>query len=57
MSLYDIPFDAMDGTTHTLREHADDVVLVVNVASRCGSRRSTRRSRRCRRSTATAGSP
>ena len=36
MSLYDIPFDAMDGTTHTLREHADDVVLVVNVASRCG---------------------
>ena len=36
MSLYDIPFDAMDGTTRTLREHADDVVLVVNVASRCG---------------------
>src|SRR5690606_33734394 len=36
MSLYDIPFDAMDGTTRTLREHADEVVLVVTVASRCG---------------------
>jgi len=36
MTLYDIPFQAMDGTTHTLGEHRDDVVLVVNVASRCG---------------------
>ena len=34
--LYDIPFRAMDGATRTLGEHADDVVLVVNVASRCG---------------------
>ena len=36
MTLYDIPFQAMDGSTHTLGEHRDDVVLVVNVASRCG---------------------
>ncbi|MFD6134614.1 glutathione peroxidase [Isoptericola sp. NPDC060257] len=36
MSLYDIPFERMDGTTTTLAEHRDDVVLVVNVASRCG---------------------
>ncbi|WP_277208631.1 glutathione peroxidase [Isoptericola croceus] len=36
MSLYDIPFDRMDGTSATLAEHRDDVVLVVNVASRCG---------------------
>jgi glutathione peroxidase len=36
MSLYDIPFQRMDGTTTSLAEHRDDVVLVVNVASRCG---------------------
>ena len=36
MSLYDIPFDRMDGTSATLAEHRDDVVLIVNVASRCG---------------------
>ncbi|MCA5892623.1 glutathione peroxidase [Isoptericola sp. NEAU-Y5] len=36
MSLYDIPFARMDGTTTSLAEHRDDVVLVVNVASRCG---------------------
>ncbi|MFP3714738.1 glutathione peroxidase [Puerhibacterium sp. TATVAM-FAB25] len=34
--LYEIPFERMDGTTATLAEHRDDVVLVVNVASRCG---------------------
>jgi glutathione peroxidase len=34
--LYDIPFGRMDGTTATLGDHRDDVVLVVNVASRCG---------------------
>ncbi len=36
MSLYDIPFQAMDGSTRTLGEHRDEVVMVVNVASRCG---------------------
>ena len=36
MGLYDIPFRRMDGTTTSLAEHRDDVVLVVNVASRCG---------------------
>lgn len=36
MSLYDIPFERMDGTTTSLADHRDDVVLVVNVASRCG---------------------
>ncbi len=34
--LYDIEFQRMDGTTTSLAEHRDDVVLVVNVASRCG---------------------
>ena len=36
MSIYDIEFERMDGTTTSLAEHRDDVVLVVNVASRCG---------------------
>ena len=34
--LYDIEFQRMDGSTTSLAEHRDDVVLVVNVASRCG---------------------
>ncbi|GGM12637.1 glutathione peroxidase [Promicromonospora citrea] len=36
MTLYDIPFTTMDGAEMTLAEHERDVVLVVNVASRCG---------------------
>jgi len=36
MSLYDIPFQRMDGSAATLAEHRDDVIMVVNVASRCG---------------------
>lgn len=36
MDLYDIPFQRMDGSAATLAEHRGDVVLVVNVASRCG---------------------
>jgi glutathione peroxidase len=36
MDLYDIEFDRMDGTKASLAEHRDDVVMVVNVASRCG---------------------
>nr|WP_253181901.1 glutathione peroxidase [Cellulosimicrobium cellulans] len=31
-----MPFRATDGSTRTLGEHRDDVVMVVNVASRCG---------------------
>jgi glutathione peroxidase len=36
MAVYDIPFQRMDGTTTSLAEWRDDVMLVVNVASRCG---------------------
>lgn len=36
VTIYDIPFQRMDGTTATLADHRDDIVLVVNVASRCG---------------------
>jgi glutathione peroxidase len=35
-ALRDIAFDRTDGTTDTLGEHAGEVVLVVNVASKCG---------------------
>jgi glutathione peroxidase len=36
LSLRDIPFQTADGGTKTLAEYGDSVVLVVNVASRCG---------------------
>jgi glutathione peroxidase len=36
VSLYDIKFERMDGSVTSLAEYRDDVVLVVNVASRCG---------------------
>lgn len=36
MDLYDIPFRRMDGSSTSLAQHRDEVVLVVNVASRCG---------------------
>jgi glutathione peroxidase len=36
VSLYDIKFERMDGSITSLAEYRDDVVLVVNVASRCG---------------------
>ncbi|MBB2994158.1 glutathione peroxidase [Paeniglutamicibacter cryotolerans] len=36
MEIRNIPIDKMDGTKTSLNEYAGDVVLVVNVASRCG---------------------
>jgi len=36
MSIRDIPLTTIDGKTTTLADYADKVVLVVNVASRCG---------------------
>ncbi|MGC4105592.1 MAG: glutathione peroxidase [Thermomicrobiales bacterium] len=36
MTLTDIPFKTMDGTTQTLGDYAGDVLLVVNTASKCG---------------------
>ena len=34
--IYDLPVTALDGTTRTLAEYRGKVLLVVNVASRCG---------------------
>ena len=36
LSLRDIPFVTADGQTATLGDYGDGVVLVVNVASKCG---------------------
>ena len=35
-TIYDIPVEKIDGTPTALREFAGDVLLVVNVASKCG---------------------
>ncbi len=35
-SIYDIPVRRIDGTDTTLAEHRGEVLLVVNVASKCG---------------------
>ena len=35
-NLYDIPLSTIDGRATTLREHAGKVLLIVNVASKCG---------------------
>ena len=34
--IYDIPLKKIDGSAATLAEHAGEVLLVVNVASKCG---------------------
>lgn len=36
MTLYDIEAQTIDGATKTLRDYAGKVLLVVNVASKCG---------------------
>ncbi|HEX4609662.1 MAG TPA: glutathione peroxidase [Urbifossiella sp.] len=36
VSIYDIPLTALDGTGRTLGEYRGRVLLIVNVASRCG---------------------
>jgi glutathione peroxidase len=36
VSLYDVPLTTIDGEPTSLVEHKGDVLLVVNVASRCG---------------------
>jgi glutathione peroxidase len=35
-SLFDIPVDRIDGSAATLAEHRGEVMLIVNVASKCG---------------------
>ena len=35
-ALYDIPVERIDGTPAALREYAGQVLLIVNVASKCG---------------------
>ena len=35
-SLYDIPLNTIDGKSTTLKPYQDKVMLIVNVASRCG---------------------
>ncbi len=36
MSIYDHPVKALDGAPADLHDHADEAVLIVNVASKCG---------------------
>ena len=36
MSIYDVPVKTLFGEETSLKEHANDAMLIVNVASRCG---------------------
>lgn len=36
MSLYDVPLTTLSGEPATLADHADEAMLIVNVASKCG---------------------
>jgi glutathione peroxidase len=36
MSIYDVSINALDGNPRDLHDYADEAVLVVNVASKCG---------------------
>ena len=36
MSIYDIPVRSLDGSDASLRDYKDKVLLIVNVASKCG---------------------
>jgi glutathione peroxidase len=36
MSIYDVPLRTLEGNPGTLADHAGEVLLVVNVASKCG---------------------
>jgi glutathione peroxidase len=36
MSIIDVPVKALDGGAASLKEHADEAMLIVNVASKCG---------------------
>jgi glutathione peroxidase len=36
MPIYDVPVRALDGGPASLRDHAGEVLLIVNVASKCG---------------------
>lgn len=46
MDIYDVPVETADGTLTTLSEYRDDLLLIVNVASRCGLTPSTASCRR-----------
>ena len=36
MTIYDVPVQTLDGQPASLRDHAGQVLLIVNVASKCG---------------------
>jgi glutathione peroxidase len=36
MSIIDVPVKALDGGAASLKDHADEALLIVNVASKCG---------------------
>jgi glutathione peroxidase len=36
MTIYDVPVNTLEGEPATLKDHAGEVLLIVNVASKCG---------------------